>query len=133
MCTNTQRSNKKNYLTELFSRVVIGCIENGFERIGYLALMLGGEDPFDMNLWLATWDNGVSRFDGDEFQNFTKQDGLVHDRVYFFRGRRYNRPFYSAIKSQYRNLLIAGTLAWILILDHFPKFPSLSLLALKPE
>ena len=34
-------------------------------------------------LWFATWDNGVSRFDGDEFQNFTKQDGLVSDRVYF--------------------------------------------------
>ena len=34
-------------------------------------------------LWFATWDNGVSRFDGDEFQNFTNQDGLVSDRVYF--------------------------------------------------
>ena len=34
-------------------------------------------------LWFATWDNGVSRFDGDEFQNFTRQDGLVSDRVYF--------------------------------------------------
>ena len=34
-------------------------------------------------LWFATWDNGVSRFDGDEFQNFTQQDGLISDRVYF--------------------------------------------------
>ena len=34
-------------------------------------------------LWFATWDNGVSRFDGDEFQTFTQQDGLVNDRVYF--------------------------------------------------
>ena len=34
-------------------------------------------------LWFAIWDNGVSRFDGDEFQNFTRQDGLVSDRVYF--------------------------------------------------
>ncbi len=34
-------------------------------------------------LWFATWDNGVSRFDGDEFQNFTKQNGLVNDHVYF--------------------------------------------------
>ena len=34
-------------------------------------------------LWFATWDNGVSRFDGDEFQNFTQQDGLVNDSVYF--------------------------------------------------
>ena len=33
-------------------------------------------------LWFATWDNGVSRFDGDEFQNFTKQDGLIDDRTY---------------------------------------------------
>ncbi|MCY3684454.1 MAG: sigma 54-interacting transcriptional regulator [Gemmatimonadetes bacterium] len=34
-------------------------------------------------LWFATWDNGVSRFDGDAFQNFTKQNGLVNDHVYF--------------------------------------------------
>ena len=34
-------------------------------------------------LWFATWDNGTSRFDGDEFQQFTRQDGLVNDRVYF--------------------------------------------------
>ena len=34
-------------------------------------------------LWFATWDNGVSRFDGGEFQNFTKQDGLVDDCVNF--------------------------------------------------
>ena len=34
-------------------------------------------------LWFATMDNGVSRFDGDEFQNFTRQDGLANDRVYF--------------------------------------------------
>ena len=34
-------------------------------------------------LWFASWDNGVSRFDGDEFHNFTKQDGLVDDSVYF--------------------------------------------------
>ena len=34
-------------------------------------------------LWFATWDNGVSRFDGDEFQHFTEQDGLISDRVYF--------------------------------------------------
>ena len=27
-------------------------------------------------LWFATWDNGVSRFDGDEFQTFTQQDSL---------------------------------------------------------
>ena len=34
-------------------------------------------------LWFATWDNGASRFDGDEFQNFTHQDGLINDRVSF--------------------------------------------------
>ena len=34
-------------------------------------------------LWFAIWDNGASRFDGDEFQNFTRQNGLVSDRVYF--------------------------------------------------
>ena len=32
-------------------------------------------------LWFATWDNGASRFDGDEFQNFTEQDGLIHDQI----------------------------------------------------
>ena len=34
-------------------------------------------------LWFATWDNGVSRFDGDEFRNFTQRDGLVNDSIYF--------------------------------------------------
>ena len=34
-------------------------------------------------LWFATWDNGASRFDGNEFQNFTKQDGLIHDQIFF--------------------------------------------------
>ena len=33
-------------------------------------------------LWFATWDNGASRFDGDEFQTFTQQDGLCSDRVF---------------------------------------------------
>ena len=33
-------------------------------------------------LWFATWDNGVIRFDGDEFQTFTQQDGLCGDRVF---------------------------------------------------
>ena len=42
-------------------------------------------------LWFATWDNGVSRFDGDEFQNFTKQDGLVNNRVYFIQKDSQNR------------------------------------------
>ncbi len=34
-------------------------------------------------LWFATWDHGVSRFDGDEFQNFTERDGLCSDRTFF--------------------------------------------------
>ena len=42
-------------------------------------------------LWFATWDNGVSRFDGDEFQNFTKQDGLIDDRTYFVTQDSQNR------------------------------------------
>ena len=45
-------------------------------------------------LWFATWDNGVSRFDGDEFQNFTKQDGLVSDRVYFVTQDSQNRLWF---------------------------------------
>ena len=32
-------------------------------------------------IWFATHDNGVCRFDGDAFQYFTTQDGLVHDHV----------------------------------------------------
>jgi len=32
-------------------------------------------------LWFATWDSGVSRFDGDEFRTFTRKDGLGSDRV----------------------------------------------------
>ena len=33
-------------------------------------------------LWFATWDNGVCRFDGDEFQIFTQRDGLCSDQAY---------------------------------------------------
>ena len=32
-------------------------------------------------LWFATWDNGVCRFDGDEFQIFTQRDGLCSDQT----------------------------------------------------
>ena len=34
-------------------------------------------------LWFATWENGASRFDGDEFKNLTEQDGLVHNQIFF--------------------------------------------------
>ena len=45
-------------------------------------------------LWFATWDNGVSRFDGDEFHNFTKQDGLINDRTYFVSQDSQNRLWF---------------------------------------
>ena len=45
-------------------------------------------------IWFATWDNGVSRFDGDEFQNFTKQDGLIDDRTYFVTQDSQNRMWF---------------------------------------
>ena len=48
-------------------------------------------------LWFATWDNGVSRFDGDEFQNFTRQDGLISDRVYFIFKDSQNRLWFSTL------------------------------------
>ena len=48
-------------------------------------------------LWFATWDNGVSRFDGDEFQNFTKQDDLVSDRVYFVTQDSQNRLWFGTL------------------------------------
>ncbi len=34
------------------------------------------------DLWFATWDNGVSRFDGDQFQSYGRGDGLCGDRVF---------------------------------------------------
>ena len=45
-------------------------------------------------LWFATGDNGVSRFDGDEFRNFTKQDGLVNDSIYFLQKDSQNRLWF---------------------------------------
>ena len=48
-------------------------------------------------LWFATWYNGVSRFDGDEFQNFTQQDGLVSDRVYFIQRDSQNRLWFGTL------------------------------------
>ena len=49
-------------------------------------------------IWFATWDNGASRFDGDEFQNFTTQDGLVHDRVFFIQKDRQERLWFGTLK-----------------------------------
>ena len=48
-------------------------------------------------LWFATWDNGVSRFDGDEFQNFTRQDGLISDRVYFIQKDSRDRLWFGTL------------------------------------
>ena len=48
-------------------------------------------------IWFATWDNGVSRFDGDEFQTFTQQDGLVSDRVYFIQKDCQNRLWFGTL------------------------------------
>ena len=48
-------------------------------------------------LWFATWDNGVSRFDGDKFQNFTRQDGLVNDSVYFIQEDSQNRLWFGTL------------------------------------
>ena len=45
-------------------------------------------------LWFATWGNGVSRFDGDEFQNFTERDGLCSDQTFFVQKDRQNRLWF---------------------------------------
>ena len=37
-------------------------------------------------IWFATSDSGASRFDGDEFQTFTQQDGLCSNRFFLFIG-----------------------------------------------
>ena len=48
-------------------------------------------------LWFATWDNGASRFDGDEFQHFTRQDGLVSNHVYFISKDSQNRLWFGTL------------------------------------
>ena len=50
------------------------------------------------SIWFAAWDNGASRFDGDEFQNFTTRDGLVHDRVFFIQKDRQERLWFGTSK-----------------------------------
>ena len=49
-------------------------------------------------IWFATQDNGASRFDGNEFQNFTTQDGLVHDQVFFMQKDRQERLWFGTLK-----------------------------------
>ena len=49
-------------------------------------------------IWFATWDNGASRFDGDEFQHFTTQDGLAHGQVFFIQQDRQERLWFGTLK-----------------------------------
>ena len=49
-------------------------------------------------IWFATRDNGASRFDGDEFQNFTTQDDLAHDQVFFIQKDRQERLWFGTLK-----------------------------------
>ena len=48
-------------------------------------------------LWFATWDNGVSRFDGDTFETFSEQDGLVNDRVYCIEQDSQNKLWFGTL------------------------------------
>ena len=48
-------------------------------------------------LWFATWNNGASRFDGDEFQHFTRQNGLINDHVYFIFKDSQNRLWFGTL------------------------------------
>ena len=48
-------------------------------------------------IWFATLDNGASRFDGDEFQTFTQQDGLCSNRVFFIHRDRQERLWFATI------------------------------------
>ena len=51
-------------------------------------------------LWFATWGNGVSRFAGDEFQNFTRRDGLINDHTYFILQDSQNRLWFGTEKRE---------------------------------
>ena len=48
-------------------------------------------------IWFATRDSGVSCFDGDEFQNFTTQDGLAHNQVFFIEKDRQERLWFATV------------------------------------
>ena len=48
-------------------------------------------------IWIATSDNGASRFDGDEFHTFTQQDGLSSNRVFFIHRDRQERLWFATI------------------------------------
>ena len=48
-------------------------------------------------IWIATSDNGASRFDGDEFHTFTQQDGLCSNRVFFIHKDRQERLWFATM------------------------------------
>ena len=48
-------------------------------------------------IWFATLDNGAGRFDGDEFQTFTQQDGLCSNRIYFIHKDRQERLWFATV------------------------------------
>ena len=48
-------------------------------------------------LWFASWDNGASRFDGDEFQTFSQHDGLCNSRVFFIVQDSQSRLWFSTL------------------------------------
>lgn len=48
-------------------------------------------------IWIATSDNGASRFDGDEFRTFTQQDGLCGNRVFFVHRDRQEKLWFATI------------------------------------
>ncbi len=50
-------------------------------------------------LWIATVENGVCRYDGDEFRTFTSQDGLCGNQVYSVLGDRQGRVWFGTLDS----------------------------------
>jgi len=66
----------------------------GTRRRHDLGVMRGGEATYNPNyvfsihvtpddvVWAGTWGGGVARFDGEKWQNFTRQDGLAGNIVY---------------------------------------------------
>ncbi len=48
-------------------------------------------------IWFAAHDNGVCRFDGDAFQHFTTQEGLIHDHVSCIQKDRQGRLWFGTL------------------------------------
>ncbi len=48
-------------------------------------------------LWFATWENGASRYDGDEFRHFNLQDGLRGSRIYHIFEDSLNRLWFGTL------------------------------------